>query len=178
MGIKHFIQNRQLASVKLFEQGGRWRPGENSLRMVGLIVCVNSDADLSLLQKVRTFFMEKGAVCRVCIYQKSKKMVIPEAWMHEDVLWLNQKSANWLGLLRSGCAEAFLADPFDLLINLSEGFFFTTTYLASIANATLKVGRYVCRFSPYRIVLDGGQSLDDDAFIRLLDSTLQIIKFK
>ena len=178
MGIKRILQNRQLSNVSPYKYEGRWRPGENPLKLVGLILYLEDFTELALLQKVQTFFLGKGVAFRTCIFQKNEKMEIPEEFICHEVLMLNQQSVNWYGLLRPGHAEAFLHESFDLVINLSKKYFFTTTYLASLAKATLKVGREMWPLSPYHVVLGSMQSDDEDAFIHLLDNSLQFIRFE
>ena len=178
MGIKRFIQSRKLASVKPFEQTGKWRPGENPPQLVGLILYLEDVSEIASLQKVHVYFTEMGAVCRTCIYQKNLRIQIPEELVDKDMLFLNQESVNWYGMVRSGFADSFLGESFDLIINLSKEFYFTTSYLASLSKATLKIGRYEWPSSPYRMVLPTRHPNDDDAFIHLLDSSLQFIRFE
>ena len=178
MGIKDVIQNRKLASIKRIKHNGRWRPGENPLQLVGFILCMEDVSEIIALKKVQSFFTDHGAVCRTCIYLKNEKMEIPEELIDENIILLDRKSVNWYGLLRAGFAEAFIDESFDLMINFSKGYFFTTSYLASVTKASLKIGRYEWPHSSYRIVLNVDQSGDVDVFINLLKSSLQIIKFE
>ncbi|MCL2727949.1 MAG: hypothetical protein FWD56_06155, partial [Bacteroidales bacterium] len=153
MGIKQIIQNRQLASVKAFKKKGKWRPGETSLRLVGLILCLEDVSELVLLKRVHRLFVKKGAKCRTCIYLKNTKLTVPEELINDNVILLNQKSINWWGMVRPGHVETFIQEPFDLVVNLSKDYFFTTTYLTSLTRATLKIGRYVWPRTAYRVVL-------------------------
>jgi len=178
MNIKHIIQNRKLSSFKPLEQRGRWRPGENPLRLVGLILCLEDVSELTLLKELKAFFTGQGATCFTCIYKRNAKMNIPQELIEEDMVVLHRESVNWYGLLRPGYADSFIHVPFDLLVNVSKEYFFTTTYLASAAKATLKIGRYEWPISPYRVVLGAKRSDGDDAFFHLLESSLQLIKFK
>jgi len=127
---------------------------------------------------VHQFFLKKGAKCRICIYQKNHKLTIPAELINKNVVVLNPKSINWYGMVRPGHVENFVQDPFDLIVNLSQSYFFTTTYLASLARATLKIGRYDWPIASYPIVLGSGQFDDVDAFILLLDDCLQFIRFR
>jgi len=178
MGIKRFIQNRKLASAKPFKPTRRWRPGENSLQLAGLILCMDDTAEIELLKKVQKFLTKEGAVCRTCIYQKNTKTQIPEELIKEGTLLLNQESVNWYGQVRHGHAASFIDESYDLIINLSKNYFFTTTHIAFLSKATLKIGRYEWPLSPYRIVLGTNQNNDINAFIDLLDRNLKIIKFE
>jgi len=178
MGIKRFIQNRKLAFAKPFKPTRRWSPGENSLQLAGLILCVDDTHEIELLKKVRSYLTAKGVVCRTCIYRKNTKVLIPEELINDGTLLLNQESVNWYGQVRLGCASSFIDESYDLVINLSKHFYFTTTHLASLSKATLKIGRYVWPQSPYSIVLGANQNYDIEAFIDLLDRNLQIIKFE
>ena len=178
MGIKDIIHNRLLASAKPFEQHGRWRPGEKPLRLVGLVLCLEDISEMVSLKKVQAFFTEQGAVCLTCIFKKDKKMEISKDLFDEDTVLLNQDSINWYGAVQTGCVAFFLQKSFDLVINLSKDFFFPVSYLASLTAATIKIGRYLHPYSPYRLVLGANDHGDADAFIHLLNSSLQFIKFE
>ncbi|MDR2584707.1 MAG: hypothetical protein LBC84_00560 [Prevotellaceae bacterium] len=110
------------------------------------------------------------------MYKKNAKMEIPLELISSEVVLLGPESVNWYGLVRKGFADAFLKEPFDLILNLSKNYFFTTSYLSSLAKATLKVGRYVRPNAPYRIMLETNQSDDSDAFVHLLEKSLQIVR--
>jgi len=172
------IQDRQLSGLSHVAVEKRWLPGENSLQLVGLILCLEDLSELALLKKVQMLFTGKGVACRTCVYQKNDKILIPTELVDHDIVLLNQKSVNWYGLVRSGCADAFLQESFDLIVNLSKKYFFTTAYMASMAKATLKIGRYVRPQSPYRIVLGAKPSDDEDAFVHLLDNSLKFIRLR
>ena len=103
-------------------------------------------------------------------------MQIPQELIDEETVLLNHKSVNWYGLVRPGRAELFMHEPFDLIVNMSRSFFFTTSYLALVANATFKVGRYLQPQNPYNLVLGTKLTDDDGAVIELLRKCLRFIK--
>jgi len=178
MGFKQVMQNRQLASIKPFVKMVKWNPRESSPRSVGLILYLEDMSELVLLKKVQTFFTKEGAECRTCIFKKNPKQHISEEWVDKSVVLIDQKSVNWYGMIRPGYIESFVHESFDLVINLSKNYFFTTAYVASLAKASLKVGRYVWPLTSYHLVLGTGQSHNEDDFIHLLDSSLQFIRLE
>jgi len=178
MGIKRVIQDRKLASIGSLKQRGRWRPGENSLQLVGLILCLEDVSEIKSLKRMQTLFKGMGAVCYSCIYQKNTRIEIPDGLIDEHTVLLDRKSTNWYGLVRPGLADVFLRESFDMVLNLSKEFFFTTTCLASLSKAALKIGRYESPQNPYCIVLEVNQDDNDKAFMVLLNSVLQIIRFE
>ena len=177
MGIKRIIQNRLLVSAKPFAHKRRWRPGETPLQLVGLIYYLEDISELGLVKRVQKLFSAQGAVCHTCIYQKDKKMILPEELIDEDMVLLNRDSLNWYGQVRTGCAEFFLHESFDIIVDLSKDFFFPITYLVSMSKATLKIGRFVHPQGPFRLVLGANNPEDEDAFIELLNSSLQFLQF-
>lgn len=178
MGIKSVIQNRLLASAKSIVPKGRWRPGKIPLRMVGLILYLEDLSELRLLKRVQDFFIEQGAVCHVCIYQEDKKIEVSEEIIDDDMVLLNRDSINWYGAVRPGCAEFLVHGSFDIVVDLSKGFFFPISYLASLTTATMKIGRYVHPKIPYRLVLGANDPEDADSFFDLLENCLHFISFE
>ena len=176
MGLKGIIQNSLLRSAKRLEQKAKGHSREVSLRLVGLVIYLDDVTELDSLTMVKTLFTQKGAACFSCIFLKDKKMVIPEEFLDERTIMLDSNSLNWVGVVHPNLTEYFLQEAFDLIINLSKDFFFPTSYLASLAKAGIKVGRYVHPLSSYRLVLAANEPCNNEGFIHLLDSSLQFIK--
>jgi hypothetical protein len=178
MGLKRFIQKRLLASAKPFAQKRKWRLGTNPPQLVGMILYMEDTSELVSLKRIRSHFFEQGIACSTCIYKKNKKMTIPEELIEEDMVILDQDSVNWYGMARQGRAESFIWESFDLLIDMSKEFFFTTAYIASRTRATLKIGRGAWPRHPFRIVLGAKPTDSGDEVVNLLFSCLQFITFK
>jgi len=178
MGINHVIQKRLLTSAKSFVPKDGWRPGETPLRMVGLILCLEDSSELDLIKRVKKLFTDQGAACHICIFRKDQKLVIPEEVIDDDTILLSSDSINWYGAVRPGCAEFLVHESFDLMLNLSKEYFFSTSYLAALTNATIKIGRYIHPHSSYRLVLGTNDHDNSDAFFELLERCLHFVRFE
>ncbi|MCL2502241.1 MAG: hypothetical protein FWE30_04140 [Bacteroidales bacterium] len=175
MGFKELLQNRRLLSI-LSRPKPVFAPSDTLFRKVGFIVCLNSVEQLKLVDKLCRLFSEQGDSCSVCIYQRNKKLPVPHSWGDNDWLVLDYKHVNWYGLIRPEAADSFVKQSFDLLINLSPEYYFTTSYMAALTKARLKVGRYVRPQTPYHLVLGIEQAVDGDDFVRLLEDSLKCVK--
>jgi len=176
MGIKRILQNRRLSAVKR-DQKARFAPsGAISVRTVGLVLYLEDNDQLTLLEKLCWLFFKRGAVCHVCIYIKNKALIKYQPPRKNDWLVLSKEHVNWYGVVRPGLSDAFFKQSFDILINISPKYFFTTSFIAAKAQAKLKIGRYEWPHSPYQLVLGCDQIIKDDDFISLLKKCLAYIK--
>ncbi|MCL1974216.1 MAG: hypothetical protein FWG54_05305 [Bacteroidetes bacterium] len=175
MGIKALLQSKKF-SVLRNRPKPMLPPSDTLFRKVGLVLCLSNVEQLKMVDILCRLFADQGDLCSVCIYQKNNKLIIPHSWGANDWLVLQPKHVNWYGLIRTGVADRFVQQPFDLLINLSPEYYFTTSYIAALTRARLKVSRYIQPYSPYQLVLGIEHAVDGDDFVRLLDQSLKHVK--
>ena len=175
MGIKELLQNKKFSALRN-RSNPILAPSDSLFRKVGLVLCLNSIEQLIMVDRLCRLFSDQGDLCSVCVYHKNNKLIIPNSWGSNEWLVLQPKHVNWYGLILSGIADQFVKQSFDVLINLSSEYFFTTSYIAALTRARLKVGRYTQPRNPYQLILGIEQELDGDDFVKLLYESLKCVK--
>jgi len=175
MGIKELFQNRRFSVLRKRNKPIYASP-DSLFRKVGFVLCLSSLEQLKMVDRLCRLFSDQGDLCSVCIYLKNNKLIIPNSWGSSYWLVLHAKQVNWYGMIRSGVADRFVHQSYDVLINLSPEYCFTTSYIMALTRSRLKVGRYAHPKSPYQLILGIDQELAGEEFVQLLYNSMKRMK--
>jgi hypothetical protein len=93
-----------------------------------------------------------------------------------DFDFFSKKDLNWKGIPVGGNIDNFIAEKFDILIDLNNYYNIPLRYLILKSSAKLKVGRYSKENEPFFDLMVGGNDSDFEDYCNQLVKYLTMIK--
>jgi hypothetical protein len=143
-----------------------------SARSIGLLYYLADEATYHTIEAfIQTLNDNKKKVRLIC-YTESKTIphyFIPK--LAQDVVTI--KDLNWFRKPAKGFVQEFIAEEFDLLLDLSLNYYFPLHYISALSSASLKVGRFDEAHSDhYDLMIHTSDETNLDEFISQIDHYL------
>lgn len=136
-------------------------------RRVGFIFQNNIDGNFEEIEKFIAFLLEKHitfyGIAIFNIKQKNKT-----SFKNERVIQLESVDLKYSGVPKSHKIANFIKNEFDILIDFTPEYNFTSHYLSVISKAQFKIGRYSFENTPYDFVLEQSENKNIDDFMKRL----------
>jgi hypothetical protein len=118
-------------------------------RHIGIIYNATEYISFEIIKELVKKLSAPEVIVNVLGYVDSKKL-IDHYLYRKGFDFISKNDLNWYYKPVSAIAEQFMAEPFDLLLNLSLDNHFPIHYITSLSVASFKAGRY----SPDDVTLD------------------------
>ena len=110
-------------------------------KRIGIIYNATEYISFEIIKDLVKQLMDKDVTVGVLGYVDSKDL-IDHYLYRKGFDFFSKKDLNWYYRPLSAVAEQFMAEPFDLLLNLSLDDHFPIHYITALSSATFKAGRY------------------------------------
>jgi hypothetical protein len=148
----------------------------NTAQTIGLIYPYSKTMDQQVGKFIR-FFNERKKKVRALGYIAEAE--VPQSFittLNKTVFCKSQ--LNWYNKPSSHEIDAFIATPFDILIDFSNEPVFPLQYIAALSRAAMRVGRIAYPGNPYEFLLSLPSPSDNHAYIEQLKHYLFTIQIK
>jgi hypothetical protein len=144
-------------------------------RSIGLLYYLEDEATYHTIEAFIQTLSDKRKKVRLICYTESKFIphyFIPK--LAQDVITV--KDLNWFHKPAKGFVDEFIAEEFDLLLDLSLNDFFPLHYIATLSAASLKVGRYDEAHTDHcDLMIHTSDETSLDEFINQIDHYLNML---
>jgi hypothetical protein len=175
----NYIQLRAGKHALVRELTRRHRTKKNcslkSARSIGLLYYLEDEATYHTIEAfIQTLNDSKKKVRLIC-YTEAK--IIPHYFipkLAQDVITV--KDLNWFRKPARGFVQEFIAEEFDLLLDLTLNDYFPTHYISALSFASLKVGRFdEAHTDHYDLMIHTSDETSLDEFINQIDHYLNML---
>ncbi|MBU0765007.1 MAG: hypothetical protein KJ607_09255 [Bacteroidetes bacterium] len=124
-----------------------------SAKNVGIIFNASQSSAYDITRSFYTSLTQRGIKTEVLGFVDMKE-ILDYYTARKGYSFFCRKNLNWLGKPKNPVVDEFIGKKFDILIDLSLENSFPTRYIVSLTDASLKVGRYINKDSPYDFMID------------------------
>jgi hypothetical protein len=147
----------------------------DEIRTVGIVFVYTDQEEFELLRKYVAYLRElKKKVKAIGLYTTKKEPQIH--YSKVDFELYGRSDLNWLGRPKSHILKNFIEEPWDMLIDLNTGNYFTLYAIAALSQARFKVGRFEESGEHiHDLLIDSPTDKGLKYFLRQIDTYLQKI---
>lgn len=147
----------------------------SAAKSIGLLYYLADEAAYNTIEAFIQALNEKQKKVRLICYTDLK--IVPHYFipkLTQDIITV--KDLNWFRKPAKGFVQEFIAEKFDLLIDLSMFDYFPLQYIAALSEASLKVGRFdEAHTEYYDLMIDTSGVTGLDEFISQIDHYLNML---
>lgn len=149
--------------------------GIDEIRTVGISFAFTTVEDFELLRKYIAYLREqKKKVKAIGYYHTKEEPQVPYSKVEFDLY--GKKSLDWLGLPSGHLVQNFIDEPFDLLLDLSDGKTLALYAIGGQSKARCKIGRFEEDGEHlHDLLIDSPAEKGLKYFLRQVDTYLQMI---
>jgi hypothetical protein len=111
------------------------------IKTIGILVEASNAVEFELVKKYVLSLREAKKKVKVLGFFDTKQLP-PMTYSKLEYDFFIRKETNWMGKPTVIVAKNFIAEPFDLLIDLNAHDHFCLKYIASLSKANFKIGKY------------------------------------
>lgn len=150
--LKRKLYLRRLTRIESEQQRSRRVHNLHTAKYIGLLSHTASEAVFADIMTFKTALGERGIRTSACIFYPNKQ--IPNSLlMRKDVEVIGNDALNWLNIPKTEPVQAFMAEQFDLLIDLSTEERLPVRWVSSLSKAQCKVGILPYEQNPFDLIV-------------------------
>ncbi|MCW3085256.1 MAG: hypothetical protein JWP12_2622 [Bacteroidetes bacterium] len=141
----------------------------DQLKTVGILFDASNPEDFELVKRYVVYLREHTKKVKVMGFFSAKQ--IPElTYSKLEYDFFSHKEVNWFGKPTTHIIDNFIAEEFDLLIDLNIHDHFSLKYIAALSKAKFKAGKYKEEDeSIYDMMIDADNTQTLKYFLRQVD---------
>jgi len=142
----------------------------SSYKSIGIVYDATDAIHIDQVRKFEKKLAQKGFKVKVLAFFEDK---LPhENFAHKN---FSLNDLNWFSHPKSDLVDTFIAQPFDILINLYQEINFPIEYIAAHSISSLKIGPYTKRYYCYDVMMHSKYNKTLENLITLIDKFLNKI---
>lgn len=146
-----------------------------SARRVGILFYLDDQCNFSTLKDFLSYLTERDIKVYALGYFNGKE--IPEEFlMRRGFNFFCKKDLKWNLTPKNELVSDFIAQPYDILIDLNTHDFFIFKYIVGLSKASFKVGRASDYIPSYDLTINTNNNSSSEYFIEQLKHYLNILK--
>ncbi len=141
----------------------------DQLKTVGIVFDASNPEDFELVKRYVVYLREHAKKVKVMGFFSAKQ--IPElTYSKLEYDFFSHKEVNWFGKPTTHIIDNFIAEEFDLLIDLNIHDHFSLKYITALSKAKFKAGKYKEEDeSIYDMMIDADNTQTLKYFLRQVD---------
>jgi len=145
------------------------------VKTVGVLFDATNPEDFELVKRYVTYLREYSKKVKVLGYFNTKNIpALTYSKLEYD--FFSVKDVNWMYKPNSMVINNFIAEEFDLLIDLNVNDHFPIKYIAALSKAKFKVGKYIeNEIDVYDMMIDADQTKTVKYFLRQVDTYITML---
>ncbi len=175
-GIRLKAGNMLLAKKASSLKRKRFYSNISMVRKIGIVWDASKIAEFSILSRFHQKMNERGITVEILGYFPGKEL--PDQYTAQRFLSIIRKhELNYLYIPASKDAMDFMANKFDVLININSGKVFPLQYILEMSHAGFKVGLYESseNESPLDMMMDIKQPVNIESYLTDVVEYLEMI---
>ena len=147
----------------------------NAIKTVGIVFDATNPEDFELLKRYVSYLREHRKKVKVLGFFSTKQ--IPDlAFSKLEYDFFSAKELNWFGKPSSMVIQNFIAEEYDLLIDLNINDHFPLKYISALSKANFKVGKFNEKgVEIYDMMIDSDNTKTLKYFLRQVDIYLTML---
>jgi hypothetical protein len=172
--IKTIYANRQIKSEAKNVSREKVVCNIDDAKTIGIVFPFTSKEDFELLKKYVLYLRELKKKVKAIGYYKTKEEPAVQ-YSKVDYDFFSKKSHNWYGKPTDHLVTNFIAEEFDIMIDINPGNDSVITYIAAMSKAKFKVGRFDEKDYIHDLLFESPTEKGLKYFLRQVDTYLAMI---